>query len=139
MNYKNLKIESSTCLECGAQLTGRKDRKFCCINCKNVYNNRRLKIINDYRRGVISQLSRNYEILEMVLNFGKTSISLDEIVRLEFNPNFVTSQKIGRGRHKECFCYDLCYNQSESKIFNLRRISFNEQKSVPFPVPNNHR
>lgn len=122
MDYKLKNDEAASCLECGSQLSGRKDKKFCCLHCKNQYNNRRHQNIKKYRNHVLTKISRNYEILEMLLNEGVKTIGIDSLNRLGFDPCHFTGCHKNAARHEECYCFDIAYSRTERKIFNIERI-----------------
>jgi len=109
------------CLECGKEMYGRKDKKFCSLGCKNTYNNRRLRSIRRHKDDVIQKLSKNYELLESMLSLGQSSVNLEELSRSGFDGKYVTSCRRGQNKHEECECFDIVYFRSESKIFNLHR------------------
>ena len=52
------------CLECGAKIVGRIDKKFCSDACRNAYNNRINKDSKNLIRNTNNRLRRNYRILE---------------------------------------------------------------------------
>lgn len=123
MNYKlKLNDEDNCCLECGSSLTGRKDKKFCSLICKNAYNNRRISRIRQYRSDIMARLSRNYEILESLLNEKVSSAPLEALKTLGFDDSCITGHNSGHRKHEECCCFDIAYYRSCSKIFGLHRL-----------------
>lgn len=88
------------CQECGKELIGRKDKKFCNISCKNKYNNRRNQTIRKYREDTINRLSRNYEILESLLMEKQPYIGLEELSDLGFDYDCFTSRQKSRTGHE---------------------------------------
>lgn len=67
----------------------------------------------------------NYLILDESLRNGCTSVGLEELSGLGFAPDMATSFK-KRYRCLELGCYDIKYNQSDSKIFNIRRVGLED-------------
>ena len=63
------------------------------------------------------------EILEALLKEKITSMSLADLVKNGFNPDYVTGHRKGLYRHEEFACFDIRYYRSSTKIFNVRRIS----------------
>lgn len=122
MNYKIKTNEDDCCLECGCALTGRKNKKFCSLGCKNAYNNRRISNIRKYKSDIMSRLAKNYELLESLLAEKITSIPLEELKSLGFDDSCMTGHSNGQRKHEECSCFDLVYYRSGSKIFGLRRL-----------------
>lgn len=120
MAYR-IEREEEKCLACGKELYGRTDKKFCDRRCKNNYHNSLAKDTRLLRNRIITALSSNYRILETLLDSGRTSIALEDLAAMGFNPVYTTSHRKGRHKHEEYSCFDIRYNQSSSKIFNLRR------------------
>ena len=114
--------EEHLCLECGNLLRGRKGKKFCCLVCKNSYNNRKIQNVKRYKAEVIKKLSRNHEILEMLLSEGVKSVGTDTLKRLGFDPYHFTGSQKNAHRHEECYCFDIAYSRTEHKIFNIERL-----------------
>jgi len=56
------------CLECGVEIFGRIDKKFCSDQCRNTYNNKQNSDGNNYVRQVNYQLRKNRRILEKLLS-----------------------------------------------------------------------
>ena len=113
--------EHGACLECGHPLVGRTDKKFCCGDCKNRYHNRERNAIRRFRNKTMADLETNYRILEWAVDTGSTSIPLEILDRMGFNPGCVTFHGQGEKGHTEYGCFDIRYYQSGSKIFNIRR------------------
>lgn len=127
MEYKTKKEDPTTsCLECGKTVNGRKDKKFCCLSCKNSYNNRKHKAIEDYKIGTLRCLSRNYEILQMLISENKDHISREELRKLGFNDQYITGHRLGKRKHEECSCFDIEYCRTATKIFHIHRVSLSE-------------
>lgn len=112
------------CLCCGSDMGyGRSDRKFCSQNCKDRYNNIRRYRSMAVRAKVENALGRNYRILNDMLKAGVDQAPRSEIVSMGFAPEFLTSiVKAGKGC-TVLACYDITYRLSESRIFNIQRMS----------------
>lgn len=119
--------KEETCLECGESLNGRKGKKFCCLSCKNSYNNRKYQEIRKYKAEIINRLSRNYEILESLLNDNSRCARLDYLSSEGFDPACFTGVH-KTGKHLECSCFDISYYKTESRIFNISRKMLNGHK-----------
>lgn len=110
------------CVFCGAPLTtGRRDRKFCSLVCKNGYNNEHYSEdqFTAVRNRTMRILSKNYSILCDAVQAHKTSIDVSDLVDAGFNPEYATSYKRTRGGD-EVRCFDIKYRQTNVKIFNIR-------------------
>lgn len=122
MEYELKNHERGVCLECGTNFNGRKDKKFCCLECKNSYNNRRHRKIRLYKAEVTKKISRNYEVLEMLLIENIRSAELETLTKLGFDPEYFTGSHKNHKRHHECYCFDIVYCISDRKIFNIERM-----------------
>lgn len=120
--------EKSSCLECGKKIQyGRPDKKFCCLSCKNTYNNRMKKHLECNRSRITRCLENNYRILYSLYRTNVRSISIAEIISMGFSLAVMTSySKVGR--YEEYACYDISYQISSTKVFNIRRLSLNLQE-----------
>ena len=113
------------CLECGNKIEyGRQDKKFCCNECRNHYNNRRRHRNTYYRSKVLNALERNYKTLSRLMNAGITSISLSDAVSMGFSPDVFTGQ-IRMKHYTENTCFDIIYRISNSKLSKIRIMSLN--------------
>jgi len=115
------------CLQCGKTITGRKDKKFCGLGCKNAYHNMEVEKRRKYMKRVDDEMHVNYLILDESLRNGCTSLRLEELCGFGFKPGLATSYR-KRRKGLELGCYDIKYNQSDSKIFNIHRIGLTEME-----------
>ena len=122
MEYQTNNPDTLFCLECGGEISyGRRDRKFCCAECKNLYHNRQ----HHYRRSVhlhiTGALEKNYDILNRLLKAGITSVNLGDLAQMGYNIEYMTSyHKVGG--HSEYRCFDIRYFCSATRIFNIERV-----------------
>lgn len=121
------------CMECGREITGRPDKKFCNRTCKNAYNNRLHCNFARCRKETVHALDRNYEILSQVLALGAKSARIEGLCKLGFSPQMVCSHRKGENGHNEYSCYDIVYHQTGMKIFNLRKVEVSRGKSPSVP------
>lgn len=122
MKYKEHERMTPACLECGDKIRyGRSDKKFCCEDCKNRYYNEKAREGRRYRRKVMSQLSRNYEILEKLYRAGVTSMPLSDLHGMGFIPSVATAYNKVRC-HDEYRCFDIKYFMTSTRIFSISKI-----------------
>ena len=62
----------NNCLECDEPIKGRSDKKFCNDGCRNSYNNRERRSVNNEVRNVNRALSKNYRVLLELNPNGKS-------------------------------------------------------------------
>ena len=140
-NLSLMKLQETNeqcCLECGKELYGRRDKKFCSLNCKNTFHNRIEQQSKKIRNSTVRVLEENYKILDDLLKDGIRSICIEELEDAGYRSaaitGFLTS---GRG-HYEMSCFDIRFSQSSSRIFNIRREAISRQ-SAPSPDPSIRR
>lgn len=119
------------CLECGSEIVyGRKDKKFCCDECKNKHHNHTYRSIRQYKRMVAAILDRNYDILDRLVKSEISAVWTADAIALGFNPAYVTSYK----RHKKrsiCHCYDISYVATDNRMTSISKI---QNLSLPLQV-----
>lgn len=122
MEYKKNQRRMSKCLECGDKIRyGRKDKKFCCEDCKTKYFNAIAKDGRAYKRRILNMLSKNYDLLETLIKAGYEEIDLADIIAMGFAPDLVTFSHRTR-RHDECRCFDIKYRKSETRLYEISKI-----------------
>ena len=109
------------CLNCGKELTGRADQKFCDSLCRSQYHNIKKNESNAIRNRIITALNKNYRILSNLIASGRDCAELSEMEQLGFIPSCITSVVKGDKTHDEFVCYDITYCQTCSRIFDIRR------------------
>lgn len=113
--------EGRVCLNCGEPITGRADKRFCSIKCKNEWNNSLIGLDKHDRNRIISILLKNYLVLQTVMESGEKAPELEALAVAGFRPEYVTGfRRIRRGRD-EYRCFDICYNKTEARLYNIRR------------------
>ncbi|MCS6819456.1 MAG: hypothetical protein NZ522_05840 [Chitinophagales bacterium] len=108
------KNETRTCLECGAKLVGRADKKFCSDACRITWNNRRNSDTTNYMAVVNNILRKNRRILLTLNPGGKTRISREKLLEHGFDFTYFTSQY----KTREGAVYHFCYEQGYLELDN---------------------
>ena len=110
------------CLECGDQIEyGRTDKKFCCEGCRMKYHYTASRMSKTYRRKILKTLSRNYSILESLVNADTVSMDLTDLIPMGFVPGVVTSH-IRCGKHEVYNCFDIKYIMTATRIYSIGKI-----------------
>ena len=117
----NTQKEKGLCLNCGMPVTGRSDKLFCCGKCKNEWHNRISGSERRSRERVFSMLWKNYKILEMVLEGGERTPEMATLSNAGFRPEYITGFRRIRHGRDEYRCFDICYNKTETRLYNIRR------------------
>ena len=122
MEYQKQDDKIHRCLECGDKIRyGRTDKKFCCQACRAKHHNTILKEGRLYRRKVLSTLTKNYQLLESLIESGIDSIELTDIMSMGFSPHMVTSCYKMR-RFEEYGCFDIKYKLAGTRIYSISKI-----------------
>jgi len=116
MNYAN---PSRKCLECDAQLNGRRDQKFCTDYCRNAYNNRFNEDANNYMRRINSILRKNRRILERLNPEGKVTVDAMALAEEGFNFHYFTNIYKTKKGSEYYFCYDRGYLKMDNNQYML--------------------
>lgn len=121
--YKVLDLEEDRhCLECGAPVYGRTDKKFCTRACKSKWHGQLRSQQHSIYSQTVAGLKGNYGILEHLFKLGLSNCSMKDLTDMGFRPDCVTHRVQKKGKHLEYRCFDFIYNLSENKLFNLRRL-----------------
>ena len=97
------------CLECGARIAGRADKKFCSPQCRNDYNNKLRTDANNYMRRINNILRKNRRILAELNPGGKAKVSKEKLLSRGFDLNYFTNTYRTRSGSTYFFCYDQGY------------------------------
>lgn len=112
-------IMEKLCLDCGALIKGRTDKKFCSDPCRNGFNNRLNSCSTNYLRNVNNILRRNRRILEELVDLRSVKCSRSKLLAMGFDfsyfTHYYTSPK-GRTYH---FCYEFGYLYQKNDCFLL--------------------
>ncbi len=120
MRYKIKEDTECNCLYCNSPIYGRLDKKFCNDDCKNKFNNLARRHRKEMYEEDTRRLKKNYSILENLLNANIKSARLNELDALGFNADYCT-YSIRRNNYRCCHCYDIEYQITRSKIYNIAR------------------
>ncbi len=123
MGYE-IKTGKSKCLECGDVIEyGRQDKKFCCDNCRNKFHNRVRRGSRKTKLKILSNLEKNYSILDNLLKINITSMSVMELQHLGFKFDCVTSYQKVR-RHNMFLCFDISFTIIADRVTSITRLAF---------------
>lgn len=108
-----------TCLECGAPIFGRADKKFCSDNCRNIYNYRKNRTDNQLVKKINKTLQRNRKILARLNPKGKAKVHRFDLLQAGFNFNYITNEYHTKKGSVYRFVYDQGYLQLDEEYFYL--------------------
>lgn len=110
------------CLECGEELRGRSDQKYCSDACRNAYNNKKLSGSSNYIRRINRILKKNHKILEELNPEEKTTTYRSVLEKKGFNFDFYTNIYTTKNGRDYIFCYDQGISElSDNKLMIVKR------------------
>jgi predicted nucleic acid-binding Zn ribbon protein len=112
-------MEERKCMECGEQLRGRADQKFCSDACRNAFNNQKLGDANNFMRKINRILKKNHSILAKLNPADKTTTYKSTMIKQGFNFNYFTHIYKTRNSRVYYFCYDQGFSALENNKFLL--------------------
>lgn len=107
------------CLDCGEELFGRIDKKFCNDQCRSSYNNKQQLDSSTYIRKVNQILRKNRRILENFLSQDKSKSSKERLIEKGFNFNYYTNTLKTKDGRIYYYCYDYGYFTLEDNWYAL--------------------
>lgn len=110
------------CLECGEWMVGRIDKKYCDIECKNLFNNRLNRDENNLIRNVNNILRRNRRILSKYYSIGKDKVERDRLLQEGFQFRYYTGTYKSEEGNEFLFCYDQGYSVLNDGFVSLRSL-----------------
>jgi hypothetical protein len=97
------------CLECGADLHGRSDKRFCSPECRTTYYNRTNSDKTNFMRNVNNILRKNRRILEKYNPDGKSKVHKSKLLDEGFKFSYFTNIYQTKSGKTYYFCYEQGY------------------------------
>lgn len=110
---------SKTCLDCGATIVGRADKKFCDDQCRNNFNNKLRADDLTNVKAVNNILLKNRKVLEKLNPEGKTKVQKAKLEKAGFNFSYFTHNYETLKGSTYKFCYDYGYLALENDWYLL--------------------
>ena len=107
------------CLECGAALMGRADKKFCNDQCRTNYHNKENREDTEVIRNINGFLRKNRGILKDFNPSGKAKISKSELLTAGFNFKYFTHIYKTKDNRYYYFVYEYGYIDLKNGYFAL--------------------
>ncbi|WP_274474762.1 hypothetical protein [Mangrovimonas aestuarii] len=107
------------CLECGSEVIGRIDKKFCNDYCRNTHNNRVNKDDKNFIRNINNRLRKNWRILESLNPKEKTKTTKTKLEERGFDFKFFTNIYTTKAGNVYYFVYDQGYLPLDHDFFAL--------------------
>jgi predicted nucleic acid-binding Zn ribbon protein len=113
------KAATKKCPECGDEILGRADKKFCSDQCRNTFNNRQKQDANNFIRNVNNILRKNRRILAGLNPNGKAKASRNKLVEKGFNFDYFTNSYTTKTGKTYYYCYEFGYLPIEDDYYFL--------------------
>lgn len=117
-----------TCLQCGTEIKGRADKKFCDDSCRNIYNNNASKDITNLMRNVNRVLSKNRKILADLNPNGKMRTTREKLIAKGFSFNHFTGIYETKEGRRYYYVYDQGYfftDDNGQHLFLVEKQEYN--------------
>lgn len=115
-------MQNRKCPECGFQIIGRTDKKFCSDSCRTRFNNVKNKEQNEAVKRIDRILKHNRKILLSFILEGNTKTDYKTLENSGFNFNYYTAI-VNSPENARCFCcYDVGYFYEDNRIIHLKNI-----------------
>ena len=112
-------MKNRKCPECGFEILGRSDKRFCSDQCRNTFNNRQQRDANNLVRRVNNTLRKNRRILESLNPKGKSKVTKTQLLDKGFNFDYYTNVYSTKKGNTYYFCYDHGYLPLENDYMAL--------------------
>lgn len=106
---ENEETKNRTCLECGEELHGRIDKRYCDDLCRNAHHNRMNRQRVNLVRTVNRILSKNRRILAELNPGEKSKSHRNKLLQKGFNFTYYTHTYTTKAGAVYYFCYDKGY------------------------------
>ena len=107
------------CLQCGDEIQGRSDKKFCSDYCRSAYNYGTKFENYSYIKKVNNILRKNYRILTELAPNGKAKVSRTKMIDLGYNFMFHTHTYTNKNGITYYYVYDKGYLPIENEFLAL--------------------
>lgn len=112
------------CLICKSKISGRADKRFCSLDCKNDYHSRLRKATLKATKPIDKILHRNRSILLEILGKRIQSKKIDRSVldKKNFNYSYVTGYQLNSKNKMVNYVYDFSWILFSDKQILLKRL-----------------
>ena len=113
---------NNSCIECGAPLKGRSDKKFCSDYCRATYHNTLYRQAASEQAPVTRILRRNFDILGKLHATGRRRADRASLRKLQFNTDYFTAARNGPFGRRIYSCYTYSYRFTLSGALRLLAV-----------------
>lgn len=102
-------MSAKECLECGHQIFGRADKKFCSDACRSTFNNRARPSLPRLVQKINKTLIKNWEVLSELNPAETNKVTQKQLQKKGFDFEYFTQVYQTKEGKKYHFCYDQGY------------------------------
>jgi hypothetical protein len=114
------KISEKCCLNCGSEVKGRSDKKYCDDQCRSNFNNRIYASALSTVRNINHILKRNRQVLVGFINGNKSSkVSSQVLMQKGFNPGYYTHTQVTSKGAEFRICYDVAFRILDGNMCHI--------------------
>lgn len=125
--------QTKTCRQCGREMHGRSDKKYCNDDCRNIFNNTKHQHSETpYVKGITSTLRKNRKVLLTIAPANRNWIIVSQVVltRLGFNFYYHTHSTPIGSKILTC-CFEVGYFHLEnSNVLIIRTAKLPENRKM---------
>lgn len=107
------------CIECGSDIRGRSDKKFCSDLCRNGHNNKLNSDTTNYIRNINNILRKNRRILELLIPEETAKTTKAKLVQKGFDFQYITHVYTNKKGTSYYFCYEYGYLPLDNDFYFL--------------------
>lgn len=107
------------CIECGDEMMGRSDKKFCSDQCRTGHNNKLNSDSNNFVRNINNILRKNRRILAQFNPRGKAKVHRDKLLEEGFKFSYFTNIYRPKNGNIYYFCYEYGYLKLDNGYLTL--------------------
>ncbi len=115
----NTVTKKMTCLHCGDAMKGRRDKKFCCDQCRVAHWNELNSDRSKFMTNINNYLRKNRRILEALNPHGKAKVTKAQLLDEGFRFSYFTNEYVTKTGKVYRFCYEQGYLQIEKDLYAL--------------------
>jgi predicted nucleic acid-binding Zn ribbon protein len=113
------KEDKRQCPQCGNEIYGRRDKKYCSDYCRSAAHNEENRDYSNYMRKVNNILRKNRRILAKHNPKGKAKVSSSVLMEDGYNFAYFTNIYETKKGGKYYFCYDQGFIQLDDGMYAL--------------------
>jgi len=118
-------LSKRKCKICGTPITGRSDKIFCSVKCKNIYHHRLRKNTEIAVKNIDKILHRNRSILFELMGKQKKQIKVDriELDKKKFNYKYHTHFYVNSRGKTYYYVYDFAWMSFSDNEIMIRKVA----------------